>query len=233
MRCIYFAMSAALDKIEEAAGFVLVPPPIQGIGNSGGFTMQIEVRDGSSDFQKLAAPHADRDRRCGRPERALPRRLLVPRRGAAARRGGGPRQGGDSCRSRWARCSTRWRPISAPATSRRSTSSGAHSRSMCRPTRDFRILQRQILLLPVRTPGGQMVPLGTLVKIDPTVGPSLITPLQPLSRGDRDRLAGAGIQLGRGAGLMDADRAPRCRRASAMNGRRCRTRRSRSAGRSI
>ena len=32
---------------------VLPPPPIQGIGNAAGFTMQIELRDGSFDLAKL------------------------------------------------------------------------------------------------------------------------------------------------------------------------------------
>ena len=32
---------------------VLPPPPIQGIGNAGGFTMQLELRDGSGDLEKL------------------------------------------------------------------------------------------------------------------------------------------------------------------------------------
>ena len=31
----------------------LPPPPIQGIGNAGGFTLQVELRDGSTDFTKL------------------------------------------------------------------------------------------------------------------------------------------------------------------------------------
>ncbi len=32
---------------------MLVPPPIQGIGNASGFTMQVELRDGSFDYTKL------------------------------------------------------------------------------------------------------------------------------------------------------------------------------------
>ena len=32
---------------------VLPPPPIQGIGNAAGFTMQVELRDGSFDLAKL------------------------------------------------------------------------------------------------------------------------------------------------------------------------------------
>ncbi len=32
---------------------MVVPPPIQGIGNASGFTMMVELRDGSNDFAKL------------------------------------------------------------------------------------------------------------------------------------------------------------------------------------
>jgi len=51
--------SIAAHIMKEAQGlqdgrvFVLPPPPIQGIGNSAGFQMQIEQRDGSFDFVKL------------------------------------------------------------------------------------------------------------------------------------------------------------------------------------
>ena len=45
-------MSAAFAAI-DARVLVLPPPPIQGIGNAGGFTMQVELRDGSIDFAKL------------------------------------------------------------------------------------------------------------------------------------------------------------------------------------
>ncbi len=35
------------------SALVLIPPPIQGIGNASGFTMQVELRDGSFDYTKL------------------------------------------------------------------------------------------------------------------------------------------------------------------------------------
>ena len=50
---IYLALQKGLDALPDARGFVLVPPPIQGIGNASGFTMQVELRDGSLDFDKL------------------------------------------------------------------------------------------------------------------------------------------------------------------------------------
>ena len=42
-----------LDKLPDAVGLVIVPPAIQGIGNSGGFTMMVEIKDGNIDFPKL------------------------------------------------------------------------------------------------------------------------------------------------------------------------------------
>jgi HAE1 family hydrophobic/amphiphilic exporter-1 len=43
-----------MGGIEQAIVRVLPPPPIQGIGFAAGFTMQIEMRDNSYDFAKLA-----------------------------------------------------------------------------------------------------------------------------------------------------------------------------------
>jgi HAE1 family hydrophobic/amphiphilic exporter-1 len=52
LRTVFPRLSQALDAV-DARVIVLPPPPIQGIGNAGGFTMQVELRDGSSDFEKL------------------------------------------------------------------------------------------------------------------------------------------------------------------------------------
>ena len=37
-------LNGALQASREAFAFALLPPPIQGIGNVGGFTMQVEIR---------------------------------------------------------------------------------------------------------------------------------------------------------------------------------------------
>jgi hydrophobic/amphiphilic exporter-1 (mainly G- bacteria), HAE1 family len=50
---MFQGLSAAVAQIEEATILVVPPPAIQGIGNSGGFSMQVELRDGSGDFAKL------------------------------------------------------------------------------------------------------------------------------------------------------------------------------------
>ena len=48
------SLNKAMAPIEDAIVRVLPPPPIQGIGFAAGFTMQVEMRDDSTDFAKLA-----------------------------------------------------------------------------------------------------------------------------------------------------------------------------------
>jgi len=53
LRSIYNGLSRRLVNYQDAKTMVLVPPPIQGLGLSGGFQMQIELTDGSYDFVRL------------------------------------------------------------------------------------------------------------------------------------------------------------------------------------
>jgi HAE1 family hydrophobic/amphiphilic exporter-1 len=55
LRAMFTNLNQAMGEIEEARVLVLPPPPIQGIGNAAGFTMQIELRDASFDLDKLQA----------------------------------------------------------------------------------------------------------------------------------------------------------------------------------
>src|SRR5499427_9108323 len=50
---IYRSLSERLATVEEARVRLLVPPPIQGLGASTGFQMQLELTDGSNDFPRL------------------------------------------------------------------------------------------------------------------------------------------------------------------------------------
>jgi len=50
---IYKDLSARLAKYQDARTMVLVPPPIQGLGLSGGFQMEVELIDGSENYQRL------------------------------------------------------------------------------------------------------------------------------------------------------------------------------------
>jgi hydrophobic/amphiphilic exporter-1 (mainly G- bacteria), HAE1 family len=52
---IYNDLSARPANFQDAKTMVLVPPPIQGLGLSGGFQMQVELANGTYDFARLQA----------------------------------------------------------------------------------------------------------------------------------------------------------------------------------
>jgi HAE1 family hydrophobic/amphiphilic exporter-1 len=54
-RAIMLGIQNRLTELSDGSGFVLVPPPIQGVGNAGGFTMQLLQRDGTFDYGKMLA----------------------------------------------------------------------------------------------------------------------------------------------------------------------------------
>jgi HAE1 family hydrophobic/amphiphilic exporter-1 len=54
LRNMLTSLNAAMGQVEEAQVRVLPPPPIQGVGFAAGFTMQVNLQDGSSDYNKLA-----------------------------------------------------------------------------------------------------------------------------------------------------------------------------------
>ncbi|WP_133131242.1 efflux RND transporter permease subunit [Legionella yabuuchiae] len=53
LRAMYMKLNEIAKKTLSAQVMVIVPPPIQGLGLSGGFQMQVEVRDGTFDYRKL------------------------------------------------------------------------------------------------------------------------------------------------------------------------------------
>ena len=55
LRSLFVGLNEKMSAIQEARILVIPPPPIQGIGNAAGFAMQVQLRDGNSDFGKLQA----------------------------------------------------------------------------------------------------------------------------------------------------------------------------------
>jgi len=53
LKTLYEKLNEIAAQTLDAQVLVLVPPPIQGLGLSGGFQIQIELQDGSFDYQKL------------------------------------------------------------------------------------------------------------------------------------------------------------------------------------
>ena len=97
---LFIGMNKAMDEVMDARVLVVPPPPIQGVGNASGATMQIELRDGSFDFRKLQTL-ANADGRGGIEPVELPAHDDdVPRRRAAVPHRCRPREGADAARQR-------------------------------------------------------------------------------------------------------------------------------------
>jgi HAE1 family hydrophobic/amphiphilic exporter-1 len=72
LRSITLGLNRSLHAVTQAVVFALPPPPIQGIGNVGGFTMQVEIRNGDFDYV-LLQNLADAVVRAGNAQSALQR----------------------------------------------------------------------------------------------------------------------------------------------------------------
>ena len=158
----------------EASAFVLVPPPIQGIGNASGFTMMVELRDGSNDFAKLQRIArlvlTDAAGQPGMQRVVTPFRAGVPqvevdvdrtKAEALARLGG-----------------RRVRDVIGYVGSSYVNQFNKFGRTFqvyAQADAPFRLNMSDILQLTVRSRSGQMVPLGALVQVRPTTGPALVT----------------------------------------------------------
>ena len=54
LRSIYGRLNAQMRQLPGIEAIVLLPPPINGLGLSGGFQMQVQLTDGSGDYEKLS-----------------------------------------------------------------------------------------------------------------------------------------------------------------------------------
>jgi len=53
LRSIVGRLYGDMQGVPEAMAFPILPPPIQGVGNAGGFTMQVEIKNGDFDYALL------------------------------------------------------------------------------------------------------------------------------------------------------------------------------------
>jgi HAE1 family hydrophobic/amphiphilic exporter-1 len=170
---LYARLSRALDAV-DANVLVLPPPPIQGIGNAGGFTLMIELRDGSTDFSKLQgitqAIVANGRSQSGLQRVSTSFRSEVPQ----------FRIDVDRVKAQTLHVSID-QVFSALATYLGSTyvvqfnKFGRVFQVYAQADSQFRLRTEDIANLSVRNQQGDMVPLGTLAAIIPSVGPSLIS----------------------------------------------------------
>jgi HAE1 family hydrophobic/amphiphilic exporter-1 len=174
LRSIYGHLQAALDHMTDADAAVLIPPPIQGIGNAAGFTMEVELRDGSFDFEKLeritrsiiaesetqsALQRLNTSFRASVPQL----RLIVDRVKAQTL--------GVSVGDVFAALGS----YLGSSYVNQFNKFGRTFQVYVQADAKFRLRPEEMLALQVRSQSGNMVPIGTLAQIEPQVGPSLVS----------------------------------------------------------
>jgi HAE1 family hydrophobic/amphiphilic exporter-1 len=171
---LFTGLNRTLEQIEDARIIVLPPPPIQGIGNAGGFAMQIELRDGSFDLVKLQnvvnAVVANAESQSGLQRAMATFRSSVPQFQVEV----------DRVKTQSVGVSTD-QVFSALGAYLGSSyvdqfnKFGRVFQIYVQGDAPYRLRPDDIQNLSVRNKNGDMIPLGTLVKITPSVGPSLIS----------------------------------------------------------
>ncbi|AVA23104.1 MULTISPECIES: multidrug efflux RND transporter permease subunit [unclassified Rhizobium] len=171
---IYEHLNGALRDILAAKTLVIVPPPIQGIGNANGFTMQVEIRNGNFDYPLLQGL-ADTIVKNGNAQSALQRlstsfRADVPQLSVSVDR--------IKAETLGVTVGQVFSALSGYVGSSYVTQFNKFGRTFqvyVQASPDFRIRPDDIRNLKVKAGDGTMVPLGTVVDITSEQGPSLIS----------------------------------------------------------
>ncbi len=202
LRSIFMNLSREMEQVPEASILVIPPPAIQGIGNSGGFTMMVELRDGSGDLRKLGeitnAIIAAAGTQTGLTRVATSFRAQVPQLDVEIDRTKAQTLG-----------VTVGQTFQGMASYLGSTFVGQinkFSRTFqvyIQADQDFRVTTRDIENLPVKTANGTMVPLGTLASVTPSTGPALITLYNLYPAATVLGSQAAGFSSGDALGLME------------------------------
>jgi hydrophobic/amphiphilic exporter-1 (mainly G- bacteria), HAE1 family len=174
LRSLIIGLNQKLAAIPEARILVIPPPPIQGIGNAAGFAMQVELRDGNSDFGKLQAITgaivANAQTQSALQRVNAPFRAMVPQFDVEV----------DRVKTQTLHVTTDqvFSTLSSYLGSSYINQFNKFGRTFQVYTQadaKFRLTPRDIQNLMVRNSLGDMIPLGTVATITPTVGPSLIS----------------------------------------------------------
>jgi len=202
LRALFARLNAAFSAVEDARILVLPPPPIQGIGNAGGFTLQVELRDGSSDFVKLQsltqtivgnAQSQSALQRVSSSFRAVAPQFRIEVDRVKAQTVHLSVDQVFSALSSY---------IGASFVSQ-ITKFGRTFQVYVQADAEFRQNLKDIELLAVRNQNGDMVPLGTLINITPDAGPSLISLYNLYPSSSIVGLPASGYSSGQAINLME------------------------------
>lgn len=174
LAALYGKFNDIASKTLDAKVMVIVPPPIQGLGMSGGFQMQLQLVDGSFDYRKLQSA-TDQMVQYGNQEPGLEKlmtsfRSAVPEVSAPIDRIKAKSLGvpvGDASDALQTYLGSTYVNLF--------TKFGQVFQVYVQADADSRMTIDDVRNYYVRNQSQQMVPLGTLMDMEPTVGPAIIS----------------------------------------------------------
>ena len=219
LRSIVEHIGRELRTLQDGRGFPLVPPAIQGVGNAGGFALQVEQKDGSFDYVKLQNA-TDNLIRNASTQSALSNMVTSFRAGAPHVRVEVDRSKAETLKVSIGDVFSTLSSYLGSTYVNRFNKFGLTLMVFLQADSQYRTKPEDILKLQVRNIEGKMVPIGALAELHDGDGPAAHQPLQPLSVGLDRRHAGAGLQLGRGhpADGPDLQRGPAAGHRLRMDG---------------
>jgi HAE1 family hydrophobic/amphiphilic exporter-1 len=171
---LFTGLNKAMEDIAEARILVLPPPPIQGVGNAAGVTMQIELRDGSFDLNKLQTVIGSVERNAQTQSNI--QQVMAPFRSSV------PQYTIEVDRVKTETLQVSVDQVFAALTGYlgsayvdQFTKFGRTFQIYVQADSQFRLRLQDIENLTVRNKAGSMIPLGTLINIKPAAGASLIS----------------------------------------------------------
>jgi HAE1 family hydrophobic/amphiphilic exporter-1 len=202
LRSLYLKLNGSVGAIEDARTLVVPPPPIQGIGNAAGATMQVELRDSTFDLAKLqasvdvlvanAATQSSLQRVQSTFRSSVPQYLVTV----------------DRVKSETLHVTLDqvFSALSGYVGSSYVDQFNKFGRTFqiyLQGDSQFRLRPEDVANLSVRSQDGNVIPLGTLVNIAPAVGPSLISLYNLYPSAQVIAIPAAGVATGDAIKLME------------------------------
>ncbi|MEJ0078432.1 MAG: efflux RND transporter permease subunit [Alphaproteobacteria bacterium] len=171
---LFVGMNRAMQEVMDARVLVVPPPPIQGVGNASGATMQIELRDGSFDFPKLQSL-ANAMVEAGSSQSSFQRVMTTFRSDAPQYRIDVDRVKAQTLHLNIDQVFSTIQTFMGSAYVVQFNKFGRTFQAYVQADARFRLRPEDITQLSVRNSQGDVVPIGTLASIEQTTGPPLIS----------------------------------------------------------
>ncbi len=199
---LFTGLNRSLGEIEEARVIVLPPPPIQGVGNAAGVTMQLELRDGSFDLVKLQNVVSSVEQNA--QSQSSIQRVIAPFRSSM------PqytitvnRVKTQTLRLSVDQVFSALSGYLGAAYVDQFTQFGRTFQIYLQADSQFRRRLEDVRNLAVRNRDGAMVPIGTVIDIEPAVGPNLISLYNLYPSATLVALPVPGVSTGQTMALME------------------------------